>query len=930
MRIEKNQSIGRKITYVVLSAVIVSVFTATGFFLWRQTSDALDARHQQLTAVANVFASVVSEHVRNNDRPKTLGALRAIKKIPAIPYAVVSRKNGTILAVLGQAVILTSQTETSATNDTDTDVGGAKKKSVLSLLNSTALPIIVPVIHGGEKVGELFLLANVADLRQSLVDGFMIALLAVVIACLLGMIIAAKMKGKITAPIKNLAKAMMVVQDTHDFKTLVERQSDDETGQLVDSFNQMLGQISERDDSLAQHRATLEQTVEDRTKELVVAKDVAEQANMAKSDFLATMSHEIRTPMNGVMVMAELLAAGNLLPRQQRYAEVIVRSGQSLLTIINDILDLSKIEAGKLELEQVPISPAAIIDDVISLFWQRAASKNIDIASFIDGEVPAKIIGDPVRLNQVLSNLVNNALKFTETGYVAISVKTIKDAASGTMALEFSIIDTGIGIAADKVSAVFQEFTQADQTTARKFGGTGLGLSICKKLVAAMNGQVDVESVLHKGSRFYFEIPVEVAQPAPALGNCADTKMSRAGVIVDGLASRQALLSYLRAHKVDAQEIDPSEMVDFDFNQLDAVFACSQIITKLPDNFSKLSQPMVIAISQMGDVAGEDLVRRGIADDLIMRPVGRLEVYAMIERLARGCPRGIEAVTQAVQSRAALPQFSSSRILIADDNAVNREVIIEVLRQLGVTAEVAKDGQEAIDAWQQSNFDLIFMDCSMPVIDGYAATAKIRELEAAGGKTKTPIIALTAHIAGDNTEKWQNAGMDDFITKPFTIQTIAERMGLLLTADQETEESITDLDAPVLLPESIAAPMVAPVERDQLAVLDETVLDDLRESGGGSDGLLQRVFTLFEDNAPGSFADIEKVSLSNDSAALADAAHALKSMCANIGAARAAAACHVLELAAREGTEIDMGSAVSTISTSLHETLGQIKQYQVG
>jgi len=268
----------------------------------------------------------------------------------------------------------------------------------------------------------------------------------------------------------------------------------------------MLAQISVRDTALSRHRETLEQTVAERTRELRMARDSAEAANKAKSDFLATMSHEIRTPMNGVMVMAELLAAAELPPRQQRYAEVIVRSGQSLLTIINDILDLSKIEAGKLDLEQVAVSPCGVIDDVMSLFWERASSKGLDLAAFVTPDVPHLIIGDPVRLNQVLSNLVNNALKFTENGHVAVHVRAV-GRNGDSVALEFSVIDTGIGIPADKIGKLFEAFSQADQSTTRKFGGTGLGLAICRKLIEDHGGSIDLRSEENRGTTVLLSFP---------------------------------------------------------------------------------------------------------------------------------------------------------------------------------------------------------------------------------------------------------------------------------------------------------------------------------------------------------------------------------------------------------------------------------------
>jgi len=546
----------------------------------------------------------------------------------------------------------------------------------------------------------------------------------------------------------------------------------------------------------------------------------------------------------------------------------------------------------------------------------------VDIASFVEAGVPAKIVGDPVRLNQILSNLVNNALKFTETGYVAISVRPTT-AGDGSAMLEFSVIDTGIGIAGDKLGTVFKEFSQADQTTTRKFGGTGLGLSICKKLVATMKGVIDVESVVNRGSRFFFTIPVEVVEQAPALANCHGSEMQRASVLLDGLASKQSVAGYLNQSGVQVSILEPDEAGDVEYYATDAVFACASVVESLPKRNPGTKKPYVVAISQLGDVSGENLIKQGLADDIMLRPVGRNEMYAMIDRLGSGRPRRAAVLQEAAQARQPLPQFSTASVLVADDNAVNREVIIEVLRQLGVNAKVAKDGREAVDMWAENTFDLVFMDCSMPVMDGYAATAEIRKLEAENGRPRTGVIALTAHIAGDNQEKWQAAGMDDFITKPFTIRTIAERMALLVPqgsagANEPEEARVAQAEIP-----AVSETTTKPVK---LPVLDEEVINDLKDSGGGSDTLLLRVFELFVEHAPNSLQEIKTALANPDQAALADAAHGLKSMCANIGAARAAESCHELELAARNGEKIDAGGMLATIYANVKETLACIEQ----
>ena len=910
---KRRQSIGRKITVTVITAVFVAVTAATGFFLWRQTTQDYFSRISELQVTADVFSSVVAPHLARNERPQALIALRAIAKLPSIPYIAVIDANGKTFAALGSAVLLTSGAIT------------VKGGGLLGLLSTTALPVKVPIINAGRNVGSLVLLADISDLQRRLKIGLILTLAVASMASLLGVVIANAMRKKIVSPLADLSAAMSEVRSTHDFSKRVAKSSDDETGDLVESFNDMLAQISTRDSALLRHRETLEQTVEERTRELREARDAAEGANKAKSDFLATMSHEIRTPMNGVMVMAELLAAAELQPRQQRYAEVIVRSGQSLLTIINDILDLSKIEAGKLELEQVEVSPCRVIDDVMSLFWERASSKGLDLAAFVTPDVPHRIIGDPVRLNQVLSNLVNNALKFTESGHVAVYVRSL-GRTGDRVSLEFSIIDTGIGIPPDKVGKLFEAFSQADQSTTRKFGGTGLGLAICKRLVEAMGGDIRVESAEGKGSRFVFRIEARADAEYTTIDRDQLGALRRAVVAVAGTATPKAVASYLEINGIEVVIIPPERLGGFDFAGHQAVFADPRALAGLTGLQQQTLGPHRVVVAEIGDMAGEDLIRSGLADDLIMRPVARREMRDMVERIARGERRGIAAL-QATAGEVAMPDFQGARILVADDNAVNREVIIEALRRLNVSVDVVADGREAVDAWAAKPYALVFMDCSMPVMDGFKATEAIRRLEAQQDEARrTPIVALTAHVAGSDADHWRRAGMDDYVIKPFTIKTIAgclsRWVGKPVAATEPATPPLELQAADTATPDDVVADHHP---GEDLPLLDQTILAEL--GGDGSD-LVKRVSRLFIDHVPDALAEIDRNAVGDDVIALADAVHALKSMCANIGAARAAAACHHLETLARTGQSFDAADHAAIIAHEAQAALAEVARLQ--
>ena len=612
----RARTIRAKLALLIAASVGAAVLLSFGIGSYRELSRFADAKRSELEATAQILAATVADSVQREDRSAARQALDAIGRIPDLRFAEIRDANGKLFAEAGIGVALTS------------DSGARPQSSTIwSMLTNRSVFADADIVKGGRKVGEISLLVDTSELFDRFRQALVAALASAVGAVLVGLVIAARLQRSITRPLGELAQTMNSVRTTSDFTQRAERRSDDETGQLVDSFNDMLDQIRNRDDALEEHRAGLERTVEERTRELADARDVAVSANRAKSDFLATMSHEIRTPLNGMLVVAELLTRGNLPGRQQRYAEIISRSGQTLLSIINDILDLSKIEAGKLTLEQGRIEPAQIVSDVLGLFWERAASKGLDLAGIVAPGVPACVEGDPVRLSQVISNLVNNALKFTERGQVSVEIASIES--DGTdFELQISVRDTGIGIAADKLDQVFEAFSQADSSTTRRFGGTGLGLSISQRLVRAMGGRIWVESEPGIGSQFCFTIRAKVLQSADVSPARPAGGPRRAVVAVEGAATRQAIAYALASAGYAVTEAPAGDAVRVD-SAADLVFAEAPAAARLAGT-ARPGSTRVIAVVTPGDSSADALLDSDLLAGSLARPVTSSDVRKLL------------------------------------------------------------------------------------------------------------------------------------------------------------------------------------------------------------------------------------------------------------------------------------------------------------